>query len=232
LTSGRSTVQNSILSAAVEMACHHWSNVVARRKYNAASSKLFLSSRSLWIILYPIVGIYLSGISLPKNLFIIEVAQERAELNNQGRGKEVVPPLQKYLEAINLLSDRLEKEKFTGLSKMIQSFRLEYYQLTKHILEKKRQIIPCYAGFASAQIAPNGEVWFCPTKAKPVGNLRKSNYKFEKIWFSEKADELRRENNKGNCYCCLASIAYINMLYHFNSLLKVFIRFIKYNFKS
>ena len=169
---------------------------------------------------------------LKTNLFIIEVAQERAELNNQGRGKEVVPPLQKYLEAINLLSDRLEKEKFTGLSKMIQSFRLEYYQLTKHILEKKRQIIPCYAGFASAQIAPNGEVWFCPTKAKPVGNLRKSNYKFEKIWFSEKADELRRENNKGNCYCCLASIAYINMLYHFNSLLKVFIRFIKYNFKS
>lgn len=164
---------------------------------------------------------------LKTNLYIIEIAQERAELNNLGRGKEIVPRLEEYVKAINLLSGRLEKEKFIGLSKITQSFRLEYYQLAKRILEKKRQIIPCYAGFASGQIAPNGDVWFCATKGESIGNLRENDYNFEKIWFNKRAAELRRENSRRNCYCSLASIAYINMLGNLNSILRVLARFIK-----
>lgn len=164
---------------------------------------------------------------LKTNLYIIEIAQERVELNNLGRGSEIVPRLEEYVKAINLLSGRLEKEKFIGLSKIIQSFRLEYYQLAKRILEKKRQIIPCYAGFASGQITPVGDVWFCATKAESIGNLRENDYNFEKIWFSERAAKLRREDSRRNCYCPLASIAYINMLGNLKSMLRVFIRFIK-----
>lgn len=169
---------------------------------------------------------------LRTNLFIAEIAAERVELNNVGMGEEIIPSLQQYLRSAEFLSNQLESEKFNGLSRIYQAFRLTYYRLAKIILEKKRQVIPCYAGFASGQIAPDGDVWFCATKANPIGNLRKNSYNFEKIWFSEKAGELRRENSKGDCYCSLASIAYINMLYNFNSLLKVFIRFIKYNFKN
>lgn len=169
--------------------------------------------------------------TLKTNLYIAEIAQERVEMNNLGMGREFFPALQKYSRAISFLSSQLEKEKFNGLSRIIQSFRLEYYQLTNEILERKRQVIPCCAGFASAQIAPNGDVWFCATKANPVGNLRENSYSFEKIWFSKKAGELRKENDRRDCYCALASVAYINMLHNFNSLLQVFIRFMKYNFK-
>jgi len=71
--------------------------------------------------------------------------------------------------------------------------RLEYYALVKRILKEKRQVIPCYAGFASAQIAPDGDVWMCCVRAEPIGNLRESGYNFKKLWFSEKADRIRRE---------------------------------------
>ncbi len=169
---------------------------------------------------------------LNTNLYIIEIAQERTELKNLGRGVEIAPSLEQYSNAVNLLSGCLEKEKFIGLSRIIQSFRLEYYQLAKIILEKKIQVIPCYAGFASVQIAPNGEVWFCATKAESIGNLRENKYNFENIWFNEKTGALRKKNKMEDCYCALASIAYINMLHNFNSLLRVLIRFIKYNIRN
>jgi MoaA/NifB/PqqE/SkfB family radical SAM enzyme len=164
---------------------------------------------------------------LRTNLYIIEIAQERAELNNLGRGGEIAPSLQKYSNAVDLLSEYLEKEKFMGFSRMIQSFRLEYYQLVKRILKKKKQVIPCYAGFVSGQIAPDGDVWFCATRAESIGNLRENSYNFEKVWFSEKAAGLRRKPGGRDCYCALASIAYINMLVNLSSMLRVLIRFIK-----
>jgi len=37
-------------------------------------------------------------------------------------------------------------------------FRLEYYKMVKQVLKEHRQIIPCYSGFASAQISP---WWWC-----------------------------------------------------------------------
>jgi radical SAM protein with 4Fe4S-binding SPASM domain len=99
--------------------------------------------------------------------------------------------------------------------------------MAKETLLKKRQIIPCYAGFNSAHIAPDGDVWSCCIKAKPVGNLRQEDYNFKKIWLSKKIAILRRDIKKGKCYCPMANVSYTNMLCHYGTLVKVGINFLK-----
>jgi hypothetical protein len=81
-------------------------------------------------------------------------------------------------------------------------------------LVEKRQVIPCLAGIASAQIAPNGDVWTCCIRAESVGNLREHNYDFRATWSTTRATELRRSIKAGECYCPLANASYTNMLCH------------------
>jgi hypothetical protein len=70
------------------------------------------------------------------------------------------------------------------------------------------------AGVASAQIAPNGDVWTCCVRAQSMGNLRDHDYDFGAVWRTSKAAQLRRSIKAGECYCPLANAAYTNMLMH------------------
>jgi hypothetical protein len=77
------------------------------------------------------------------------------------------------------------------------------------------------AGVASAQIAPNGDVWTCCVRAESMGNLREHDYDFGKVWRSREADRLRRSIKAGECHCPLANAAYTNMLTHAPTVVKV-----------
>jgi hypothetical protein len=102
-----------------------------------------------------------------------------------------------------------------------QAFRRQYYEIVKRTLREQRQVIPCMAGVASAQIAPNGDVWTCCIRAQSMGNLREHNYDFGNVWRTGRADELRRSIKAGECYCPLANAAYTNMLVHEPTVMKV-----------
>jgi MoaA/NifB/PqqE/SkfB family radical SAM enzyme len=156
---------------------------------------------------------------LHSDSYITEIAEERVELNTLDKG--ITPSLEEYTKAVDYLSEAVKEEKWTGTSKLTQAFRLEYYKLVKRTLKEKRQVIPCYAGFASAQIAPDGDVWTCCIRAEPLGNLRDVDYDFKKIWFGEKAAKLRESIKAGDCYCPLANASYTNMLCNFKTLTKV-----------
>ncbi len=149
---------------------------------------------------------------LKPDSFISEIAEERVELDTVGMG--ITPPHHKYESVINRLQQENRQAQFTGVSRITQSFRDRYYDIVKSTLIEKRQIIPCMAGFASAQIAPNGDVWTCCIRAESVGNLREHNYNFRETWTTPKADELRRSIKAGECYCPLANVSYTNMLCH------------------
>lgn len=151
--------------------------------------------------------------------YITEIAEERVELDTVGAC--VTPALEDYSKAIDFLANELKKQNFSGVSKITQSFRLQYYELVKRTLKEKRQVIPCYAGFVSAQIAPDGNVWACCIKAESIGNLREVDYDFRKIWSGESADKLRKSIRAGKCYCPLANVSYTNMLCDFMALFKV-----------
>ena len=144
--------------------------------------------------------------------FISEIAEERVELDTVGMG--ITPPIQKYQPVIERLQEGIRQAEFNGVSRITQAFRDRYYDIVKRTLVEKRQVIPCLAGVASAQIAPNGDVWTCCIRAESVGNLREHNYDFAATWRTAKANELRRSIKAGECYCPLANASYTNMLCH------------------
>jgi MoaA/NifB/PqqE/SkfB family radical SAM enzyme len=156
---------------------------------------------------------------LKPDSFISEIAEERVELDTVGMG--ITPPIQKYQPVIERLQDGIRKAEFNGVSRITQAFRDRYYDIVKRTLVEKRQIIPCLAGVASAQIAPNGDVWTCCIRAESVGNLREHDYDFGSTWRTAKADVLRRSIKAGECYCPLANASYTNMLCHTPTLASV-----------
>lgn len=171
-----------------------------------------------------ITEIYSQLIKLGADSYITEIAEERVELGTIGAG--ITPTLEKYTKAIDFLSDRIKEQHFSGLGRVTRAFRLNYYKMVKDVLREKRQIIPCYAGIASAQISPDGDVWPCCIRAKSIGNLRENGYDFKKIWNSDEARLMRKSIKNKECYCPLANSSYTNMLMDMPTMFKVGTKFL------
>ncbi len=151
--------------------------------------------------------------------YITEIAEERVELDTIGT--EITPSLEQYGPAIDFLSGQIKRHHFSGVSKITQSFRLEYYEIVKKTLQYRTQMIPCYAGIVSAQISPQGDVWPCCVRADVMGNLRENSYDFRKIWHSADAARIRASIKHKECFCPLANASYTNILCSPTSMLKV-----------
>ncbi len=157
-------------------------------------------------------SIYKELKTLGADIYISEVAEEREELGTVG--SDITPSPEEYAIAADYLIAEARNFRPSGLAKTTQAFRSYYYELTKRILKEERQVIPCYAGWASGHIAPNGDLWTCCTRAQPIGNLRESGYDSAPLWFGEEAARLRRSIAAGECYCPMANASYTNMLLH------------------
>ena len=149
---------------------------------------------------------------LKPDSFITEIAEERVELDTVGLG--ITPSAARYEVAIDSLLESLRDQHLTGVADITQAFRRQYYSLVKRTLREHRQVIPCLAGVASAQIAPNGDVWTCCVRAQSMGNLRDHDYDFGAVWRTAAAGRLRSSIKAGECHCPLANAAYTNMLLH------------------
>jgi MoaA/NifB/PqqE/SkfB family radical SAM enzyme len=156
---------------------------------------------------------------LQPDAYITEIAEQRVELDTVGMA--ITPTVEKYAGAIDKLLDSLKEKEYTGVSKITQAFRRQYYEIVKRTLTERRQVIPCMAGVASAQIAPNGDVWTCCIRAESMGNLRDYDYDFRAVWQTARAAELRQSIKAGECYCPLANASYTNMLSHAPTLIRV-----------
>ena len=142
--------------------------------------------------------------------YVTEIAEERVELDTIDCG--ITPSADDYAQVIDFLSERLRQRRFSGISRATQALRLVYYDLVKRIIRERRQVIPCYAGWLSAHIFPDGEVWECSVMGTSMGNLCDVGYDFHRLWFSEQANKVRRAVKTRGCYCPVANIAYTNMM--------------------
>jgi len=157
--------------------------------------------------------------ALEPDSYITEVAEERVELDTVGW--EITPSAEAYAPVADFLSAEARRCAARGLARLTQAFRAQYYQLAKRVLQEQRQVIPCYAGWASGHIAPDGDVWTCCIRAQPVGNLRETGYDLAPIWFGEEMERLRRSIAAGECACPMANASYANMLLHPPTLARV-----------
>ncbi|MGA2284865.1 MAG: radical SAM protein [Dehalococcoidia bacterium] len=151
--------------------------------------------------------------------FVSELAEERVELGTIGKG--ITPSLEEYARAVDLMAQHSRSEAHRGRSRIIQALRREYYKLAKRYLETGAQAISCYAGWASAQIAPNGDVWSCAVRAESIANLRDHDFDFRRVWFSEAANKMRRSIRNQECACPLANAAFTSMLMNPRTMLDV-----------
>ena len=157
--------------------------------------------------------------------WISEIAEERVELDTIGA--DITPSADDYELAIDEVIKQFRHERQSKLSRLTQAFRIEYYELVKRILREKRRVVPCYAAYASCQIAPDGDVWACCVGAESLGNLRENGYDFRSLWRGNAARRIRESIRKGECYCPLANAAYTNLLLHFPSLVKAAGRYLR-----
>ncbi len=142
--------------------------------------------------------------------YITEIAEQRVELLTEHEG--ITPALTDYAAAVDIIAADMRGWKLNGISRITRAFRGHYYGLVKSCLRGGEPSLPCYAGIASCQIAPDGEVWACCIRSESLGNLREARYDFSKVWFSDEADGVRRAVKARNCACPLANAAYTNML--------------------
>lgn len=151
--------------------------------------------------------------------FITEIAEPRIELDTVGL--PITPDKGDYAQAIDRLIAYVESHRYHGIARITEAFRVEYYRLVKRILDEADQVIPCYAGWASAQIYADGTVWPCAVRADNLGNLRQVGYDFPTIWFGEKIRQVRRSIAAKECHCPLANASYTNMLNDIPTLMRV-----------
>jgi MoaA/NifB/PqqE/SkfB family radical SAM enzyme len=152
--------------------------------------------------------------------YIAEVAENRVELKTME--KNITPSPEDFRRAVAHLRNVVRASRSTHpVARLVESLRLEYYELAARVLEENRQIIDCYAGWASAHLAPDGDVWGCCVRAEPVGNVRDHGYDFRAVWLGEKADAFRTSVKAHECACPLANASYTNLLLDTPSLARV-----------
>jgi MoaA/NifB/PqqE/SkfB family radical SAM enzyme len=141
----------------------------------------------------------------------LEVAQSRAELNVAHRNLAPSPEAVRALMPV-LLEAAESDARPTSVQRARRAFRRRYYALSAKALEKGRQPIPCWAGFASAYITPDGNLWACPTAGSSLGSLRAADFDFTAVWRSAQAARARRDITAGKCSCALANALFTSMI--------------------
>jgi MoaA/NifB/PqqE/SkfB family radical SAM enzyme len=147
-----------------------------------------------------------------------EIAERRVELSTMDA--DITPDPEDYLKVAKAMLDIMRQERS---SKAQLAYRSFYYKLTSQTFIKEKQVIPCYAGFNSCHISPYGEVWPCCTLADSMsmGNLRLNDYNFNKVWFSKRAEEVRKYIRQGKCYCPLCNAYGTNVPFSLRGILNL-----------
>ena len=156
--------------------------------------------------------------------YITEVAENRSELFN--KDKDIAPSHDQYAAFVRGLVERTRggsNPSGDSVSRTTRAFRLAYYELAAEVLRKHRQVVSCYAGYASCQISAFGDVWPCCILGYDysMGNVRESDYDFKRIWVSPRAQDIRNYIKGKSCACPLANAHYTNMICNLTSALRV-----------
>lgn len=152
--------------------------------------------------------------SLEVGSYISEIAENRDEMFNLS--DSIAPDTADFKAAMRefktYVASKLKLKK--GLTRLTDAFRLVYYDLAVDIMERKKQVIPCYGGISNVHVDPYGNVWPCCVlgNTQSLGNLKEQGFQFRKIWHSGRAGTVRAFIRDKRCHCPLANQTYANIL--------------------
>jgi len=149
---------------------------------------------------------------LAPDAHFFEIAQIRDEYKNQAQ-INIVPPEEYYINFLRTSLSFKKNNKKALLGRAAYSLRRNYYLLTEEILSLGGNVIPCFAGFASAYIFPDGKVWACSTRNRLMGDLKVYKFDFNKLWWSKNARVARRNIRQERCFCLQVNTNYLNLIH-------------------
>jgi radical SAM protein with 4Fe4S-binding SPASM domain len=137
---------------------------------------------------------------LKPDVYIMEPAELRYEMDTIGT--DIMPSKEELSRVFRVYSS---KKNVTRLTNIIRKIYIDKYI--------KGEGLPCYAAFNHVQVTANGNVWPCCILAdtKALGSLREVDFDFRKIWFSKRADEIRKKVKERafpqckNCYLAVVA---------------------------
>lgn len=147
---------------------------------------------------------------LAPDSFVAEIAEERVELGT--KGKPITPDRAQFESALLSVVPAMEALNRGRVSRLVRLFRRRYYRHVIEWLLDPRHGLPCFAGYASAQITPTGEVWACCIESDCLGGLREHGFDFKALWRSPGAAAVRARLRARDCRCPLANVYYTNVL--------------------
>lgn len=153
---------------------------------------------------------------------VAEVAEARVELGNQGL--DITPSPEEYKQAADILIKEMDCPSGGSWAALARAFRRQYYRQVYRTLGGQSSPA-CYAGAASVQMMPDGEVWACCMEGDVMGRLSDFGWDFGKLWRSPQADQVRQSIKDRRCGCPLANAAYTNMAFSLGQSLKVLANF-------
>ena len=156
----------------------------------------------------PAIHGYLS--SLRPDSMVFDLAEPRSELGTFG--EPLTPEGPEAEAALRFVADALHSERRSGLVRLIRALRLASYAELIRTVWSGRARLPCTAAFASAHIQPDGELWSCPAAGISMGSLREAGYDFRRVYFGEKAREVRARIRLAPCSCTTATMGYLNLI--------------------
>jgi len=112
----------------------------------------------------------------------------------------ILPPIKELKRLKPVVMDTYKKYDFalkglhSNLAIALKSLLFDYYI---DVLEQKI-CLPCLAGNLTGVLYPDGEVRLCEL-TEGVGNVRDHDYDFRKVWYSQKADALRKSFKACSC---------------------------------
>jgi MoaA/NifB/PqqE/SkfB family radical SAM enzyme len=142
--------------------------------------------------------------------FGFELAENRFEYGNIN--DKIIPNTKSCIKILNKCIKK-NKKHMNFILNFKEFIRKKYYKYVINILaSNNKNKMDCYAGIASIQISTTGKVWQCCTKSKIMGNLRKNKYDFNKIFFSNKANLVRKKIKMKKCFCIHSNPFYTNYI--------------------
>jgi len=100
-------------------------------------------------------------------------------------------------------------------SDVLNAKRIVRPRIIANTVRQNRYQIPCFAGTLGGAMFSRGQVLPCEVRPdRMIASVRDYDYDFRKVWYSQRADEMRRDIRDTKCFCTYECFLTVNILFN------------------